>query len=297
MLRDLDSIYYYCQYYHNWHPCKLGGTYLHIAAEHNIPNIIEFLIEQGSDLEARQQITGHTPLFLAIKENNIGIVKTLLSRGVNVNHIDKSNKTCMSYVCKDEYETMNYLVAYGFNTRYTDSEGKTILHHAVLDNRPDLVRFISSLDRIDVNAQDKNYWTALHYSCDRGYYKLTKILLKHGANPNVKTPYKYHHPIHKVVQSICFPCLYPWQIQVPSAKDFEMIELLLKYGSSLYLSPCLFRLTRRFNPIVYNLLCEYEQEVLIKQMFLLSYNASSAVFNLPYEIIELIAKLLRYLHR
>ena len=40
---------------------------------------------------------------------------------------------------------------------------------------------------IDINTQDYAGWSALHEACNKGYYYLVKMLIKHGANVNLNS--------------------------------------------------------------------------------------------------------------
>lgn len=89
------------------------------------------------------------------------------------------------------YELVQQMVEDGadVNTRYTDSESETPLHHSVSDN--DMVKFLIKLGA-DVNAQDQNGMIPLVWLCDRWdgcYYdaktiKSVKAMIKAGADVN-----------------------------------------------------------------------------------------------------------------
>ena len=40
---------------------------------------------------------------------------------------------------------------------------------------------------IDINTQDYAGWSALHEACNRGYYDIVELLIKHGANVNLSS--------------------------------------------------------------------------------------------------------------
>lgn len=285
ILGDPDSVNYFCQGYYyksQWH---LGGTYLHIAAKHNEPYIVELLIKLGANLEAKQQVTGHTPIFLAIMEQNFGIMQMLLAHGANVNHIDKTQKMCIEYALCNY--TRDYLVISGLNISYINPERRSLLHSAVVDNKINQVKYLISLNKININAQDKYGWTALHHACDRTYFEIVRVLLEAGADPNIQTPYGYL-PIHKAI------VLGYYNKKLVTIRD--IVGLLLKYNTSLYTKHCIFQLAKICkNMYTYYFLCQYETKYLIKQLYLISCNSSSNISSLPYEIIELIANQLRFL--
>jgi len=56
--------------------CYCGRTPLHCAAEQNPdPNVLKYLISQGADVNAKDNITGETPLDLAYTEPKIRILR------------------------------------------------------------------------------------------------------------------------------------------------------------------------------------------------------------------------------
>jgi Arf-GAP/coiled-coil/ANK repeat/PH domain-containing protein len=62
---------------------------------------------------------------------------------------------------------------------------KTALHKIVDDNNEVIVEFL--LQRLsDVNQQDKNGWTALHYAAANNNVRLVLALLKRHAKPDIK---------------------------------------------------------------------------------------------------------------
>ena len=61
----------------------LGHTPLHVAAENNIYEILDFLIEEGADLDARTP-AGETPLHIAAFWGKLKIVEILVTAGADL---------------------------------------------------------------------------------------------------------------------------------------------------------------------------------------------------------------------
>ena len=40
---------------------------------------------------------------------------------------------------------------------------------------------------ININTQDYAGWSALHEACNKGYYDIVRMLVKHGANVNLSS--------------------------------------------------------------------------------------------------------------
>lgn len=75
---------------------------------------------------------------------------------------------------------------------------------------------IISSDNIDVNYQNENGWTALHYACDEGNLKIVEILIKAHSNVNIKNNDK-KTPLHISV----------------TRGYFDITKLLLENGGDL----------------------------------------------------------------
>jgi ankyrin repeat protein len=72
----------------------------------------------------------------------------------------------------------------------------------------------------NVNEQDKNGWSALYYAVDAGNISIIELLLRNGANVDIKDIYGIT-PLYRAV----FNC----------EGDGSIIKLLLNYGADKYL--------------------------------------------------------------
>jgi ankyrin repeat protein len=69
-----------------------------------------------------------------------------------------------------------------------DQYGRTPLHGAAADSRPDEVAKLLA-EGADVNAQDDNGWTPLHFAAQVVSPEITAQLLRVGANPALQDAY------------------------------------------------------------------------------------------------------------
>jgi ankyrin repeat protein len=69
-------------------------TPLHLAVLHNHKDVVEYLLAQGSDVNAKTS-TGITPLHEAAQNGNEEIIELLLEHAANVNAVDKQGWTPM----------------------------------------------------------------------------------------------------------------------------------------------------------------------------------------------------------
>ena len=70
---------------------------------------------------------------------------------------------------------------------------------------------------IDINKQDKNGWSALHYAVNFGYYNLAQDLVKNGASIDVQDTFG-NTPL--------------WRAVFNFRDDGKIITLLLKHGAN-----------------------------------------------------------------
>ena len=63
-------------------------------------------------------------------------------------------------------------------------DGLTALHHACIDDNPQLVRYLLQAGA-DVNAVDNEGWSALHATASCGHLRVAELLLRFGADPGL----------------------------------------------------------------------------------------------------------------
>ena len=107
-----------------------GGTPLHRAAEIGDEDVLSYLIQHNSTVDAKEHITLYTPLRYAIKAGNIDCIRTLLDAGADRNAIFQNNWTIAHVAagCK-KWEVMRILVEKPMEVNLrTEPEGWTPLH-------------------------------------------------------------------------------------------------------------------------------------------------------------------------
>jgi hypothetical protein len=77
-----------------------------------------------------------------------------------------------------------------YNPRFTFGDGGTILHRAAGVGRTKIVRHIlRRFPELDIDAQDDNGSTALHYAALTGHKKMIYLLIRNGARRDTKNKY------------------------------------------------------------------------------------------------------------
>jgi len=84
-------------------------TPLHVAAYTGCNEIIELLLKNGADINARN-ILGETPLMYAIENGNVQTAKLLIDKGANIKATSRSYGTALDFAIRyKRYEIINIL--------------------------------------------------------------------------------------------------------------------------------------------------------------------------------------------
>ena len=160
---------------------------LHFAidnCENNYSEIIEFLINNGADINSCQSYLKETPLhrICARVKPKIDIAQLLLDRGAKVNAENISGKTPLFY-CSFSYsvELLNLLLKYGADINHRDKYKNTILHDDYSNystgNFEEFLKVLLSLG-FDINSKNNMGHTPL-YLCQNK--QIENILIENGA--------------------------------------------------------------------------------------------------------------------
>ena len=110
----------------------------------------------------------------------------LLDRGANVNARDKDKRTALD-CARGNLELTKILLPHKADVHTEDKNGNTPLHEATRRSDLELMKILLA-HKADVNARTSLDSTPLHFLYRYGSDSVeeAKILLEHGANPNLK---------------------------------------------------------------------------------------------------------------
>ncbi|XP_040210884.1 transient receptor potential cation channel subfamily V member 6-like [Rana temporaria] len=126
---------------------------------------------------------------------NLETIDQLLSKGCDVNEVDKYGQTAMHEVAKSWHiEVAQFLIERQAKVNKADQHGITPLHIAAAVDYPDMVTFLLKRGA-NVNAETKAKQTPLHYAAKYDAVGSLKILVKNNADPSARD-HKQRTPLH-----------------------------------------------------------------------------------------------------
>ena len=142
-----------------------GHTPLHRAAWSNQnPAVIDLLIANGGDVNARREKNGITPLHAAAGGNgNPVIVERLLAAGSELDARDDLGLTPLIFAAEsnESVAVIQTLIDAGSDPELVTDWGGSALHFAAANEYPEAMRFFLDLGG-DPNSQDDDGRTPLH---------------------------------------------------------------------------------------------------------------------------------------
>ena len=105
-----------------------GTSLLHLAVLSNNLDTVKFFIEKGLDIEQKIELTMQTPFLLAAEvTNNPAILQFLMDAGADINARDKNGENALISAAGRNpcLEVTKFLLSLGFDTEERDSEGFT----------------------------------------------------------------------------------------------------------------------------------------------------------------------------
>jgi ankyrin repeat protein len=168
---------------------KYGDTVLIKAAENGHIDIVKLLLDKGADIEARNN-EGETALIEAAFEDKVDVVKLLLEKGANLEAKSNGGMTALMEAAQwGKLDVTNLLLDKGAGTETkattTPYAGMTALMLAAGEGRIAVVK--SLLEKgANIEVIDNRGSTALINAAYDGNHDLVKLLLDRGANIEAK---------------------------------------------------------------------------------------------------------------
>lgn len=155
-------------------------------------DLMDFLIQHGAEVNVISN-AGITPLWCAIKKQNISFINFLLKKGAIVDYF-----THHSLVQESLFNNslVNVLVSRGINVdsivnvniktqKGTRTDAMPLLCWAVYNNKKEIAETIIKFSP-NLNLQSDNGKTALHYAVLNNYDDLARLLIDNGTDLTIK---------------------------------------------------------------------------------------------------------------
>ena len=165
-----------------------GWTVLHTAAFGDSLSVVEYLVGQGLDVNAKNNY-GWTVLHAAARYSSLSVVEYLVGQGADVNAKDNTGSTVLHAAARfSSLSVVKYLVGQGLDVNAKNDSGWTVLHHAPYSDSVSVVVEYLAGHGADVNAKTDSGWTVLHHAVlGRNALSMVANLVERGADVNAKT--------------------------------------------------------------------------------------------------------------
>lgn len=170
--------------------------------QHNIEeikiNLIKELVRRDPRLLEMKTPSDRTALHLAIFQNQLGILKTLLDLGIDTHAQDRRGKTALTTAVEQEQiEAVKMLIAHEFQRvgrplthvrieteKLFQGSGITPLMIAAMTGElKDLKEHLQA--KVPLNSQDAKGKTALMRAVEESQMEAVSMLIQHGADPSI----------------------------------------------------------------------------------------------------------------
>ncbi len=141
---------------------------------------------------------GQSALTLALRSNSPAVVKYLVEKGADINVVDKKGDNLTVFLIEsysprlanDFQSKLDILKSAGLDISKTQANGNTIYHLAVAKNDIGLLKMLSGINGVDINAKNKEGFTALHKAAMISKDDtILKFLISAGAKKDIQTSF------------------------------------------------------------------------------------------------------------
>jgi ankyrin repeat protein len=174
---------------------------LFVAVKNNDLELVENLITyKWMDVNGKNG-TGETPIFYAIFNGNLDMIKLLMKHGADVNVIPYYGRPLLMYAfLTNDIDIITYLINNGAQINVTEN-GESLVHYCIIglgrsgtnitvstyDYYHSILNILFEKSELNVNTQHGDWGTTpLILAINLNDVNLVKKLIEHGADVNLK---------------------------------------------------------------------------------------------------------------
>ncbi|WP_341812896.1 ankyrin repeat domain-containing protein [Wolbachia endosymbiont (group A) of Cephus spinipes] len=155
------------------------NTALHNACSNGHLKVVEYLIDKGASLKAKNK-DGKIPLELAEQKGYTDIVEILKQTQLNL------DRELLIAVEKEDLGKVKDNIRRGANVNAQSRLGWASVFWAIQKNNLNIVKLLVN-NGADINAKDNESWMPLHWAVQLGSLDVVKYFVERGANINALT--------------------------------------------------------------------------------------------------------------
>lgn len=173
-------------------------TPLYTAASIGDLDTVNALLHHGANPNTVSMLTG-TPLQSAVSKCHKKVVQTLLNAGSRVDIIFEGKSLVHIAAEFADKDILLALLRNNADACSKDKKGNTALHYAVSRNCINMIDILMG-QRIDINAKNGQFHTALYSACEYDFPDVVRRLIYHKADVSIKEKYLGWSPLHRACE-------------------------------------------------------------------------------------------------
>ncbi|XP_048254580.1 putative ankyrin repeat protein RF_0381 [Haliotis rufescens] len=146
-------------------------------------DVVKLLINAGSNVSLVED-HGYNILHIATCIGHVAMVKYILSQNIlDINSRTKCNRTPVMMAANRSYRNvLAVLVSEGADVSLRDRRGNNILHYTCAGGQMEMVKYVLSLNKVDINRRGQHGWTSVMVAARLGNREMLDLLMSKGSN-------------------------------------------------------------------------------------------------------------------
>lgn len=191
-----------------------GVTALTIAIEEGFTEIARFLIENGALFS---RTSGYDEISIAVKNEDIEMVKLLLEKGVDANQVSENGVSLLHIAINNlDFDLANLLIHSGADLNQLYKNKIPTLQLAIKVDSLEITNLLLETGA-NPNELDSRGFTSLHLAAAKGYARIASLLL--GYNANIE------YPNYQGITALRIASL---------REQHNVVNLLIENGANIY---------------------------------------------------------------